>query len=126
MWEDYKPLKKERDAIDRAYRSIVESAERSHEIVSCMAGERKGYGNKNDAIPTIGAKALCVKWFYEGFNNPEILARKIYNNRPSAAWLIGYGAACATNKTIAFDNSIFDAAISAHEATFNRMVNKEA
>lgn len=123
MWNGYKPTKKERQAIENAYRGIVESAARSHEIVDCMRNERKGYGFKSDAIPTIGAKALCVKWFYEGLCKPDILAREIYQLRPAAAWLIAHGASCALNRRMGFDHAVFQTALAAHEAAFDRMVN---
>lgn len=124
MWTDYKPTKKERDAIEHAFGGIVQSVCRNYEILNLMRQERKGYGSRGDAIPTIGAKALCVKWFYQGLCKPDIMAREIYDLRPAAAWLIAHGAACKANPRMAFDFSIFDAAMTAHETAFNRMMAK--
>lgn len=130
MWTGYNPTKKERDAIDNAYRLLqVHYVGGYGELDRWMKQERKGYGSRNDAIPTIGAKALCVKWILQGMTTQKhALLRDMYMLRPAAVWLIGKGGEIWANRdadTIAYLRGILEHAQEAHEAAFKRMMDRD-
>lgn len=123
MWTDYKPTKKERYLIEGAFRYIEDCHSPSGEIARLARDEKRGYGNRNIAIPMIAAKALCVKWFLQGVNNPDIMLRDYYHMRPAAVWVIGKGADRATGAP-AINKPALENAVAAHEAAFKRMMDK--
>lgn len=121
MWEDYKPTKAEREMIEGAYRYIAECHINTGELDKWMKQERKGYGDRNDAISTIAAKGLCVQWFLQGINKSDALLRDFYNIRPAALWLMGKGAD-RKQSAPAINMPCLESAKQAHDTVFKRMV----
>lgn len=121
MLENYKPTASERRAIEKGY-SIVSSYARSdYELTSQVKAEHRGYGNRNDRIPLIAAKALIVKWFTDGVQSPDQLLRDTYNMRPAAVWAMGTGAARAEQVSCT-ELQIIRAACRAHNEAFDRQL----
>ena len=97
MWNGYKPTTAEKKAIEGAYYYLADCQVGSrNRLDHWMKQERSGYGNRHDAIPAIGAKALCVQWFLEGVKRPDALLRDTFEMRPAAVWLQGLGARKST------------------------------
>jgi hypothetical protein len=120
MWDNYKPTKAERAAIETAWQTVYELTGHDWRSQDFTKQEARGYGNRNDAIGLIGAKSLAVKWFFEGTQKPDALLADYYFCRPAAIWFKGYGAAKA-NVIGADELAILEAGIAAHEAAFKRM-----
>lgn len=130
MWTGYSPNKKEREAIETAYGLLQNHYVGGYGALDrWMKEERRGYGNRNDAIPTIGAKALCVQWVLQGLTrHKNALLRDMYMLRPAAVWLIGKGGEIAEQKdkkTIEYLAEVLANAHGAHEAAFKRMMDKD-
>lgn len=125
MWDNYKPNAKEKKMIEGAYSYLYHhQMQNPYELDKLMKQERKGYGNKHDSIPTIGAKALCVKWFYQGVtSHKDALLRDAYSFRPAAVWLIGHGAWRSTCAP-AINMVALNLGIEAHETAFKRMTER--
>lgn len=125
MWDGYKPTAKERKAIEGAYSYLYHhQMQNPHMLDDLMKQERKGYGNRHDAIPAIGAKALCVKWFHQGVTTQkDALLRDTYSLRPAAVWLIGHGAWRATSAP-AINMTALELGLEAHETAFKRMAGR--
>jgi hypothetical protein len=125
MWNGYKPNKAEKQAIEGAYYYLADCQLGSrNRLDALMKQERSGYGSKLDSIPTIGAKALCVKWFLEGVNRPDALLRDTFEMRPAAVWLQGLGARKSTGAPAINMPCLLDA-VAAHESAFRRMMDKD-
>lgn len=126
MWNNYKPTKSEKHVIEGAYRHIAECHVSSPYVLDkWMNEERRGYGNRNDSIPKIGAMALCVKWFLYGVRTPDALLRDTFEMRPAAVWLQGLGARRSTGAP-AINLICLQNAVEAHEAAFYRMIHNDA
>lgn len=130
MWTGYSPNKKEREAIETAYGLLQNHYVGGYGALDrWMKEERRGYGNRNDAIPTIGAKALCVGWMLQGMTrHKDALLRDLYMLRPAAVWLIGKGGEIWANKekeTINYLIDVLEKAQAAHDAAFKRMMDKD-
>lgn len=124
MWNGYKPTKAEQEAIKGAYYYLADCQVGSrNRLDHWMTQERKGYGSRNDAIPKIGAMALCVKWFLEGVRRPDALLRDTFEMRPAAVWLQGLGARKVGGSAI--NLPCLETAVLAHDRAFWRMINKD-
>ena len=125
MWNGYKPTKAEKQAIEGAYYYLADCQVGSrNRLDHWMKQERSGYGNRHDAIPAIGAKALCVQWFLEGVKRPNALLRDTFEMRPAAVWLQGLGARKSTGAP-AINLPCLEAAKAAHDAAFKRMIDED-
>lgn len=121
MWDNYKPTKAERAAIETAWQTVYELTGHDWRSQDFTKQEARGYGNRNDAIGLIGAKSLAVKWFYNGTQKPDIKLSDYYFCRPAAIWFAGYGA----SKSYAIskeDEDLLAVAVAAHESAFKRMI----
>jgi hypothetical protein len=123
MWNGYKPTKAEREQIEHAFCFILEIAGQDWRVERAAKDEAKGYGNRNDGIPLIGAKALCVKWFLQGANRPNQYLRDTYFLRPAAIYLTGLGAT-RRDDIIAHEGAL-TLAVAAHDAAFKRMMDAD-
>ena len=125
MWNEYNPTKAEKQAIEGAYYYLADCQVGSrNRLDQWMKQERSGYGSRSDSIPTIGAKALCVKWFLQGVNRPDALLRDTFEMRPAAVWLQGLGARKSTSAP-AINMPCLAEAVAAHEAAFKRMIDQD-
>lgn len=120
MWDNYKPTKKERAAIDAAWFRVHALTGHDHRSDMAMKEEARG----RDGVGTTGAKALCVKWYLDGTRKPDALLADYYFIRPAAIWFTGSGAFKAAALSIE-DESLLSAGVEAHEAAFERMMNDE-
>ena len=123
MWNGYKPTKKERELIEKAFNFIHELFGCDSRIERAAKDEAKGYGIRCDGIPLIGAKALCVKWFMRGIKNPNQYLRYTYMLRPAAIYFMGLGAS-SVDRVIAHEG-LLQKACEAHEAAFKRMHERD-
>ena len=124
MFEGYKPTKAEKLAIETAYRSLYDFVRSEHELDEWAKKEAKGYGQRNDCVPLVAAKAFIVRWFNTGVENPNLLLRDFYDKRPAAIFAMGLGAkASADGKITAKYYSLCQTAVIAHENAFDRMMN---
>lgn len=114
-FEGFNPTKKEREAIDAAYRYITENTRDEYRSNNFMKDEAHA-----QQIPRIAAKGNCVKWFLDGLKEPEKTLREMYYCRPAAIWFQGMGAEQVYNP--AFNKKpILVAAVVAYDAAFKRM-----
>jgi hypothetical protein len=123
MFENFKPTKAETKAIDAAWSWLMDTMPSEHTCKSYMLDERRGYNRRDDKIPEIAAKGLCLKWFMEGVARPRVLLRDFYNRRPAAVWFTGLGAerAGAPDK---LDMPLLVAAVAAYVNTYERMTSQ--
>ena len=122
MFDNYKPSTKERKEIEAGFRFVLENCRSEYEAVTQVKAEHRGYGNTNDRVPLIAAKALIVQWFRHGAAEPDALLRKTYHMRPAAIWAQGVG--CCVGHEGKFSAEMQDAmnlAVAAHNAAFERM-----
>ena len=123
MWDNYKPTKAERAAVERAWQVVYRLTGHDYRTERMTRDEARGYGNRHDAIGIAGARALAVKWFYSGTQNPDIKLADYYFCRPAAIWFTGYGAWKAYAIS-AEDENTLEAALTAHENAFKRMIDE--
>ena len=123
MWDNYKPTKAERAAIETAWQTVYELTGHDWRSQDFTKQEARGYGNRNDAIGLIGAKSLAVKWFFEGTQKPDALLADYYFCRPAAIWFKGYGASYNRPQTGLSSSTLqtLVAGVQAHEDAFKRM-----
>lgn len=128
MFEGYNTTKAERAAIDRAHAMLADFTRSEWELNNLLKQERTDYGNRNDAIPLIAAKALLCKWFLYGLDHPDQLLRDTFDLRPAAVYMEGLGARLAhTDQRRRLDVwEVFNDAEKAHEAAFDRNVKRGA
>tara|TARA_R110000868_G_scaffold143614_2_gene361979 strand:- start:226 stop:612 length:387 start_codon:yes stop_codon:yes gene_type:complete len=127
MLNDYKPSKAERDAIERAYVTLANYMRSDWELNNLLKQERSGYGNRNDAIPLIAAKALLCKWFLYGLDHPDQLLRDTFALRSAAVYMQGLGARKANDGYEGTQARLtFMVAADAHEAAFDRSMKRNA
>jgi hypothetical protein len=119
MFEGFKLTAKEKGAIDGAWRWLVEYTRDEYRSTAYMKAETKGYGNSNDRIPLAAAKGLCLKWFLQGVNKPDLLLRHCFDMRPAAIWFQGMGA--ERSGAAAINMPVLEAAEKAYMAAFDRM-----
>lgn len=119
--ENFDPTRKEKEAINTAYNWIEENAARdSYTSKKFMQMEHKGYGNVNDRIPLLAAKGICVKFFMEGVEEPDMLLREQYDKRLAYLWFAGLGAKWRhEEKALPYD--ILVNGLQAWNDAFNRM-----
>lgn len=120
MWDNYKPTKAERAAIETAWQTVYELTGHDWRTEDMTRQEAKGYGNRHDRIGLNGAKALAVKWFYNGTQQPDLKLADYYFCRPAAIWFTGYGASKAYAISVEDENTL-EAGLTAHEDAFKRM-----
>lgn len=126
MFEGYKPTKREREAIDRAFYAVCELAGHDHRAEMFAKDEKRGYGNRNDSIPLAAAYGMCCKWFMHGVEKPDAMLRDHYFIRPAAIWFQGTGAYVANKGPINRDQLyMIQAGVDAHEDAFNRMMHRD-
>lgn len=121
MWDNYKPTKAERAAIETAWYKVYDLTGHDYRSAQNLKDEARGYGFRGDSIGKLGAMALCVKWYFEGPQNPETKLSDFYFCRPAAIWFRGYGASKAYALSID-DEAILAVACAAHESAFSRML----
>ena len=122
MLNDIKLTKAERHAVETAHATLY-GVTRSHcELDHWTAQERNGYGHAQDRVPLICAKALVVKWFLNGIQEPDALLRDAYALRPAAVYMQGLGAREAHEGRIQADMiAALRAGVDAWAAAFDRM-----
>lgn len=133
--ENFSPTKNERAAIAKAFYAIETCGGHSTRFESLARQEHRGYGNRNDRVPLIAARGLCVKWFLDGLDDPSILIRQLYWARPAAVFFTGYGAHIAHTYCKNLHSSIppshelnlstIRAGKAAYDAAFNRAISSE-
>jgi hypothetical protein len=119
MFNSFKPTTKEKRAIEGAWRWLAANTRDESCSTSFMKQEHRGYGNANDRVPLIVAKGMCLQWFLQGVNAPEVLLRDCYRMRPAAIWFAGMGAARSGNAPV--DMPALQAAVEAYRTAFERM-----
>jgi hypothetical protein len=129
MFEGYKPTVFERRAILAGYAVVERFADKfcseANNLMRSTLDERRGYGHRADALPLLAARALIVKWFREGTQEPDALLRDTYNIRPAALWAQGFGARVGHIKGVSTaDCFTLDEAVAAHHSAFIRMAGK--
>ena len=126
MWDNYKPTKAERAAIETAWQTVYELTGHDWRSQDFTKQEAKGYGNRNDAIGLIGAKSLAVKWFHNGVLSPGVKLADYYFCRPAAIWFTGYGASyIQPARGLSSDTlRILSEGVTAHEDAFKRMIDE--
>jgi hypothetical protein len=120
MWDNYKPTKAERAAIENAWQVVYRLTGHDWRTEDMTRQEAKGYGNRHDRIGLNGAKALAVKWFYNGTQQPDLKLADYYFCRPAAIWFTGYGASKAYAISVEDENTL-KAGLTADENAFKRM-----
>ena len=126
MFDDIKLTKAERHAIETAHATLYEFTRSHYELDHWTAQERKGYGHANDRVPLICAKALVVKWFLNGIQEPNALLRDAYALRPAAVYMQGLGAREAHEGRIQADAiAALRAGVDAWSAAFDRMHQRD-
>jgi hypothetical protein len=123
MWDNYKPTKSERAAVENAWQVVYRLTGHDWRTEDMTRQEAKGYGNRHDRIGLNGAKALAVKWFYNGTQQPDLKLTDYYFCRPAAIWFTGYGASKAYAISVEDENTL-EAGLTAHEAAFKRMIDE--
>jgi hypothetical protein len=123
MWDNYKPTKAERAAIENAWQVVYRLTGHDWRTEDMTRQEAKGYGNRHDRIGLNGAKALAVKWFYNGTQQPDLKLADYYFCRPAAIWFTGYGASKAYAISVEDENTLV-AGLTAHEDAFKRMIDE--
>ena len=122
MLNDIKLTKAERHEIETAHATLYGFARSHYELDHWTAQERGGYGNANDRVPLICAKALIVKWFLGGVQEPDALLRDACALRPAAVYMQGLGAREAHEGRIQADAiATLRAGVDAWAAAFDRM-----
>lgn len=125
-FEGYSPTRAERAAIERAHATLSQFTRSDWELNDLTKRERTGYGMRSDSVPLIAAKALLCKWFLYGIGNPDQLLRDTFDLRPVAVYMQGLGARAAARGDVgAGVRLIFAAAQAAHEAAFDRMLERD-
>lgn len=126
MRNDIRLTKAERHAVETAHATLY-GFTRSHcELDHWTAQERKGYGHAGDRVPRICAKALTVKWFLNGIQEPNALLRDAYALRPAAVYMQGWGARAAHEGRIqAGAIAALRAGVDAWAAAFDRMHQRD-
>ena len=123
MFGNFKPTTKEKQAIEGAWGWLMANTRDEHRSASFMKQEHRGYGNASDRVPLIAAKGMCLQWFLQGANKPEVLLRDCYYMRPAAIWFEGMGADIVTNTANAFPRLTH--AVEAYQTAFARMHAKD-
>lgn len=123
MWDNYKPTAKERRAVARAWRLVEEKCDRYlNEVNRHLRDETKDCGFHSDRVPRHAAQGLMIKWFLQGWNNPNMLARDIRGCRPASQFMNMEGTRADIK---AVELPFFQDAIDAHEACFKRHMKKQ-
>ena len=127
MFENFKPTAKEKQAIEGAWRWLVENTRDEFRSTNFMKQEHRGYGNANDRIPLIAAKGMCLQWFLQGVNRPDVFLRDCYYMRPAAIWFEGMGADAVmdNHRRVALSWPKYQAAVEAYQTAFARMQTKD-
>jgi hypothetical protein len=126
MLNDIKLTKAERHAIETAHAALYRLTRSMFELDHCTAQERKGYGHASDRVPLICAKALIVKWFLGGVQEPNALLRDAYALRPAAVYMQGLGAREAHEGRLSADTiATLRAGVDAWAAAFDRMHQRD-
>ena len=121
----YKPTTSERRAIASAWSLIKEKCDRYlNEVNRHLREEMTGCGYHSDHIPKLAAQGLMIKWFLQGADNPNMLARDMRGCRPASQFMNMEGAyAHGPNQASALsitERETLQSAVNAHEACFKR------
>jgi hypothetical protein len=119
MFEGFKLTAKEKAAIDGAWHWLVSNTHDEYRSTAYMEYETKGYGNRNDRVPAMAAKGMCIRWFLKGVRVPDMPLRDCYHMRPAAIWFEGMGG--HHSGSAANNMPALEAAEAAYMAAFTRM-----
>lgn len=119
----YKPTAAERRAIEAAWRIVEEKCNRYlNEVNRHLREEIRGCGSSSDRVPTLAAKALLIKWFMEGADKPNMLARGLRGRRPAVQFMYMEGASAAMLEE---EREALRKITKVHEACFDRHIKKQ-
>jgi hypothetical protein len=126
MFQDLKLTRSERHAIETAHAALYSHTRSIYELDHWTAQERKGYGHASGSVPLICAKALIVKWFLRGVQEPNALLRDAYALVPAAVYMQGLGAREAHEGRLSADTiATLRAGVDAWAAAFDRMHQRD-
>ena len=126
MLDDIRLTRAERDLINRAFNSLEQFTRSRWELDQWVRQERKGYGRAGDRVPLIVARALCVKWFRQGVDNPNALLRDAFDLRPAAVYMMGLGARAAHLDRVSESHWVpIKDAVDAYQAAFDAALDRD-
>lgn len=125
MFEGFKPTRKELRAIDDAWCAIDEVT-RDSRLAYFTKEEKRGYGNRHDAVPMSAARGLMIQWTLRGIEKPDALLRDNFFIRPAAIWATGKGAELAHMGEASSEFvATLEAGKAAYDAAFARMLDAD-
>lgn len=123
MFEGFKLTRAEHRSIDRGWSWLTENTRDTHRSHRFMLDETSGYGNRNDRVPQMAAKGMCLSWVRQGVIKPDVLLRDFYSMHPAAIWFQGMGA--ERSSEVIANIALLTEAVLAYDAAFKRMIDLE-